>query len=163
MKKKPKTSKQARARKIQKVHALIAQYELKACTEEAECKFAEIVVAEHGMSKGPDEIVVMGYFDPIEGIPLDDPLPDDAEIEPNGCIFDGDGNLCDYVYDLSMESLGMALQDLGVRTISENNYELDVATGKLSCPPGKYCSNFFLGHVTQPKRKRKSKRKGGLH
>jgi hypothetical protein len=156
--KKPKNSKQSRAKKLAKVHALIRQYDAKACTKEAEGKFAEIVVAEHGMYDGPDEIVVLGFFDPIEGIPVD-PLPDDAEVFPNGFIHDGQGNLFDYVYDLSMEELGIALRKLGVGTISENNYALDEATGKFYCPPGKNCSNFFFGHVTPPKRAQRRKRK----
>ena len=78
---------------------------------------------------GSDEIVVMGYFDPIEGY-----------------VLDGEGK-DEFTYDLSMVSLGSALRKLEVGTISENNYALDEATGKPYCLPGKNCSNFFLGHV----------------
>jgi hypothetical protein len=139
MKKKRKTSTQTRAKKLAKVHALIAEFEQKACTEAALNKFAEVVVAEHGMWDGPDEIIVMGYFDPIEA-------PDDDEF-------------CDDGYDLSMESLGMALQELGIGTISENNYALDEATGKFYCPSDKNCSNYFLGHVPPVKPLKRQKPK----
>lgn len=155
-KKRKKSSNLTRTKKLAKVHALIAEFEQKACTEEAVNKFAEIVVAEHGMWDGPDEIVVMVFFDPIEGIPFD-PLPDDAEVFPNGFIHDGDGQPCDYVYDLSMESLGTALQELGVGTICENNFALDEATGKFYCPSDKNCLNFFMGHVPKPVKLKKPK------
>jgi hypothetical protein len=133
-----KQSKRSTATKtIDKVRALIDQYQDKACTQEALNKFAEIVVAEHGMWDGPDEIVVMGYFDPIEGYVLSGEEKDE------------------FTYDLSMESLGSALRKLGVRTISENNYALDETTGKFYCPPGKNCSNFFMGHVTPLQRQQR--------
>jgi len=99
---------------LEDVQALIHCHEATAHTQEAVDKFSEIVIAPHGLHDGPDEIVVMGYFDFIEGYELDD--DDEPTDEP--------------ALDLSLEELGFALEKLGIRICSEG-LTLDEATGKL--------------------------------
>lgn len=99
-----------------RVRAFIDQCELDARTPETLRKFEEIVIAENGFQDGPDEVVVMGYFDPVEGNLLDD-----------------DGHPTEtFIYDLTLENLGRELKKVkGLTVIQEANYVLDEATKKL--------------------------------
>src|SRR5688572_22310883 len=98
-----------------RVRAYIEQCELEARTNETLRKFEEIVVAENGLQDGPDEVVVMGFFDPVEGYLLDD-----------------DGQPTDtFIYDETLENLGLELRKVkGLTVIQEANYVLDEATKK---------------------------------
>src|ERR1700730_15078280 len=118
MAKKNKPRRKQTKRLLKHVFLLIGQYEDDACTQEALDKFAAIIVAEHGFRDGPDQIVVLGYCDPIECSLLDSSC----------CAKPTDK----FTYDFSMEALGSALRKLGVVIASEcDHLVLDEKTGKL--------------------------------
>jgi hypothetical protein len=96
--------------KLDLIAALIAEARHHARTQAALDKLGAVVVAPHGFHDGPDEVVVMGYFEPVEGDDLD---------------------TGEAVYDEALEDLRAALGRDGITWTTESSYVLDADTGTL--------------------------------
>lgn len=91
------------------VAALIETARFGARTQEAADKLGAVLVVPHGFHAGPDQVVVMGYFEPVEGEKVDTK---------------------EFVYDETPERLAADLRAEGIACTMESNFVLDPGSGK---------------------------------